>query len=293
MKKYLASLAMILLTMGAIPAAAQGQAPPPPGQEGPGQAGNDQSDQSAEAQPGVARVSLMNGDVSSQRGDNGDWVAVTLNTPISPDDRVATGEKARAEIQLDYANILRMSENATAKIATLSRTGIQVQIGQGLVTYTVLKGSEANPEIDTPNAAIHPNGPGEYRIQVNSDGETAVTVRDGSADVSTPQGSTHVDRGQMTTVQGTDSPEYKTESASGRDDWDSWNDEQSQNHQRPKLGQDQPVLHRLGRLGQLRHVERIPRLRSCVDSVARSRLGAVQRWPLGLGALLRLDLGWL
>ena len=158
-----------------------------------------------------------------QHGDNGDWAAVTVNTPVSTDDRVSTGANARAELQLDFANILRLSSGTTAKIAGISQQGIQVQVGQGLATYTVLKGSEGTTEIDTPNSAIHPQGEGEYRIQVNSDAETVVIVRRGAADISTPQGSTHIDQGQMITVAGTDNPQYKTEAASGRDDWDSWN----------------------------------------------------------------------
>ena len=120
--------------------------------------------------------------------------------------------------------MLRLSDGATAKIAGLTRNSIQVQVGQGLVTYSVLKGSEANVEIDTPNAAIHPSGPGEYRILVNSDGETQVIVREGSADVSEPQGSTQVQRGEMITVQGTDNPQYKTD-PHRQDSWDSWNDQ--------------------------------------------------------------------
>ena len=123
-----------------------------------------------------------------------------------------------------------MSGSATAKIANLTRTGITVQVGQGLVTYSVLKGGEANSEIDTPNSAVHPNGPGEYRILVNSDAETEVIVRRGSADISTPQGSTHVNEGQMITVAGTDNPEYKTAAAPGRDDWDSWNADRDTHH---------------------------------------------------------------
>ena len=225
MKKALASLAVMIMVAGVIPAHAQygpydqgGPAGPTPG---PSQ------QQPAETQPGVARVSFMSGDVSSQRGDNGDWVAVTVNTPISPDDRVATGQNSRAELQLDYADILRMSDSATAKIAGLNRNHIQVQIGQGLVTYSVFKGSEADSEIDTPNASVHPNGPGEYRILVNSDSETEVIVREGSVDISTPQGSTHVDSGQMIEVQGTDNPQYRTTSAPARDDWDSWNNERN------------------------------------------------------------------
>ena len=218
MKKYLASLAVALMFVIALPAYAQDQGdssdPYAPAQ-----------DQSTEPQPGVARVSFMQGDVSSQRGDNGDWVAATLNTPISVGDRVSTGQGGRAELQLDFADVLRLSDGATAKIAGLTRNSIQVQVGQGLVTYSVLKGSEANVEIDTPNAAIHPSGPGEYRILVNSDGETQVIVREGSADVSEPQGSTQVQRGEMITVQGTDNPQYKTDPAPAMDSWDSWNDQ--------------------------------------------------------------------
>lgn len=202
--------------------------PQGPGSSGPANGGTyGTTDQAPEAQPGMARISYMSGDVSSQRGDNGDWVAVTVNTPVANGDRVATGQKSRAEIQLDAGDVLRLSDNATAKIANLNRTTIQVQVGQGLVTYNVLRNAQATSEIDTPNAAIHPDGPGEYRILVNSDAETQVTIRSGSADVSTPQGSTHVDQGQLITVAGTDNPEYKTTSAPGRDDWDSWNNERN------------------------------------------------------------------
>src|SRR5580693_353221 len=55
-----------------------------------------QGDQSADG-PGVGRVSYVQGDVSSQRGDNAEWVALTLNAPIAPGDRVSTGANARAE----------------------------------------------------------------------------------------------------------------------------------------------------------------------------------------------------
>jgi len=220
---------------GPPPGPGQYGAPPSNGpygnQPGPGPAPNGAPDaasgQSQEVQPGMARISYVSGDVSSQRGDNGDWVPVTVNTPIANGDRVATGQKARAEIQLDAGDVLRISENATAKIANLNRTTIQVQIGQGLATYNVLKNAQATSEIDTPNAAIHPDGPGEYRVLVNSDAETLVTIRSGSADVSTPQGSTHIGEGQLITVAGTDNPEYKTTSAAARDEWDTWNNDRN------------------------------------------------------------------
>jgi len=235
MKNFVASLAIILLLAGTMPVSAQNQAPPPPSSSnpyGPGPNSQDpyspapnQSNQQEGPQPGMARLSYMQGEVSSQRGDNGDWVAATLNTPVAVGDRVSTGSAARAELQLDYADALRLADNATAKVANLTRENIQVQVGQGVANYSVRNGAEATSEIDTPNAAIHPNGPGEYRIIVNSNSETQVIVRQGSAEVTEPQGSAHVNAGEMVTVQGTDSPEYKSEAAPGTDSWDSWNDE--------------------------------------------------------------------
>src|SRR6202034_4094545 len=225
MKKYLSSLTiMTFITLGLIPALAHAQAPsPPPGAADnpsdpyapPSSPQNADSNSNAQTQadanaPGVARVSYMKGDVSTQRGDTGDWVALTQNSPVSQGDKVATGQNSRAEFQLDYADILRLSNNATANITNLSRGSIQVQVGQGLASYSVLKGGEATAEIDTPNTAIRPSSEGEYRIQVNSDSETVITIRRGSADVSTPDGSTHVEQGQMITVEGTDNPQYKT-----------------------------------------------------------------------------------
>ena len=192
--------------------------PPPQGQAAPSQ-------QPGQIQQGVGRLSFIHGDVSQQRGDNGQWVASTLNTPFEPGDRVTTGQDARAELQLDYANILRMSNNVTANVVTLTRTNIQIQVGQGLTTYSVLKGSEAQSEIDTPNAAVRPLGEGNFRILVDSNAETQVMVRNGSAEISTPQGTTRVDKGQMITVAGTDNPQYKTDPAPGKDEWDSWNND--------------------------------------------------------------------
>jgi Family of unknown function (DUF6600)/FecR protein len=245
MKKFLVSLAGLLLMAGMSVARAQDSAPPPPDdtQQAPPpeeniydntgaqqqQINNSEDQQQGAAQPGVARVSYAHGDVSTQRGDNGQWVAVTLNTPVSVDDRVSTGDRSSAELQLDYANVLRMSERATARVAALTRTQIQVQVGQGLVTYNVLKGSEASSEIDTPNAAIRTApGEGEYRILVNNDQQTQIIVRKGSVDISTPQGSTRVESGQMVTIAGTpDSAQYQVTNAPNRDDWDRWNNDRN------------------------------------------------------------------
>ncbi len=211
----------------------QQQAAPPPGQAVPDQpadqnAPTDEAGQNPQPQPTVGHISFIHGNVSIQRGDSGDWIAATLNTPVEAGDRVSTGDDSRAEVQLDYANLVRLAQNSTIKITSLNQSQIQIQVGEGLVSYDVLPNSQAAAEIDTPNSAVHPLRQGEYRIQIANSAETEVTVRDGQADVSEPQGSTKVESGQLITIQGTDNPQYQTTNAPTPDDFDRWNSSRDQ-----------------------------------------------------------------
>ena len=179
--------------------------------------------------PGVARISLIQGDVSTQRGDTGDWAAAALNQPLVGGDRISTGDNSKTELQLDHANILRLGNNSQAKIATVERVEnqraqIQVQISEGLAYYSVFKDSEAEVEIDTPNAAIRPTSKdGVYRIEVTGF-ETRVIVRAGAVDMATPEASARVEMGQEATVRGTTRAAGNVlGGAPAMDSWDSWN----------------------------------------------------------------------
>ena len=194
-----------------------GSVPPPP----PNQAADNSIP--PESNSAVARVSVISGTVSTQRGDTGEWDAAALNSALVSGDKISTGDDGRTEVQLDYANVLRLSNGSQANLVSVTNNQFQIQLATGLADYVVLKGAQATAEIDTPNVAVHPNGPGVFRIQVNSDSETRVIVREGEADISTPQGSTPLKKGEEITVQGTDAPEYKIADAPGQDDWDHWN----------------------------------------------------------------------
>ena len=195
--------------------------PPPPGQQSPAaqspQLGPGQTPQmEPEAQPGepsgegpakvdqgVGRVSMIHGDVSTQRGDSGTWSAAVLNQPVVNGDKVSTGPGGRAEVQLDFANILRLGSSSQATIANFTHKYIQIQIGQGLANYSVFGESEAEPEIDTPNVAVHPaHQDGVFRIEVRPDGDSIIIVRKGEAQISTPQGIANIKLGDMVTVRG-------------------------------------------------------------------------------------------
>ena len=189
------------------------------------QPGGPSGEAPAKTDLGVARISLIHGDVSTQRGDSGDWSAATLNQPVMGGDKISTADGARAELQLDFANTLRLGANTKVTLATFTQKDIQVQLGQGLLNYTVSKDSEVEPEIDAPNVSVHPaHHDGVFRIEIQPNGDTTVIVRKGEAQIATPQGSTEVRQGQMATVRGTtDSALYKISDAPDPDDWDHWN----------------------------------------------------------------------
>ncbi|MGH9445193.1 MAG: DUF6600 domain-containing protein [Terriglobia bacterium] len=177
------------------------------------------------ASPGVARVSYINGQVSTLRGAAGTWVDAVLNAPLVVGDKISTGDNSRAEVELNYANVLRLAGRTEASITNLSNQQIQVQVAQGLVDYWVSKDNQANLEIDTPNAAVHPLEPGVYRVEVDSASSTKVTVRKGRAQISTPQGSAELKRDETMEVQGAENPQYQIVEAPAQDSWDRWNNQ--------------------------------------------------------------------
>ena len=189
------------------------------------QPGGPEGEAPAQTDQGVARISLIHGDVSTQRGDSGDWSAATLNQPAMTGDKVSTGDNARAEVQLDFANLIRLGPNSQANVANLTKRNIQIQLAQGILDYSVSKDSESEPEIDTPSVTVHPSHhDGVFRVEVRPDGDTVIIVRQGEAQIATQQGATEVHEGEMATVRGDgESAQYKISSAPERDDWDRWN----------------------------------------------------------------------
>jgi hypothetical protein len=180
-------------------------------------------------QRGVARISMMNGEVSVRRGDAGEWVAGVVNAPLMSDDRISTAPNSRAEVQFDASNLIRIGGNAEVHLAQVSDGRYQLEIAHGTVTYVVLRPSAANVEVDTPSVSVRPNQRGVYRIAVNEAGETQVMSRAGQVEVFTPRGSEWVPTGKMMIARGDPSnPEFQIVNALPLDDWDRWNQERDQ-----------------------------------------------------------------
>jgi hypothetical protein len=178
---------------------------------------------------GVARISVMDGDVTVRRGDSGEWVAGVINAPLMTDDRIATGQNSRAEVQLDAANILRIGGNAEIHLTVLESLRYHVELTHGTVTYRMLRQSAADVEVNTPSVSARPAREGAFRISVNESGESEITARSGDIEIFTPKGTQWVYAGQTMMARGTAAdPEFQIVNAGPIDDWDRWNDGRDQ-----------------------------------------------------------------
>jgi hypothetical protein len=186
----------------------------------------DEPDGQYEQGRAVARISVLNGDVSVRRGDSGDVVAAAVNAPVMADDRILTGSSSRAEVQLDYANVLRIGPSSEVRFSGMDIKNFQMQVAAGTVTLRVLRQSQAQTELDTPSVALRPLGQGAYRIAVRDDGSSEITVRSGEADVFGANGTERLRAGQTMNARGSAADtEFQIVQAIPPDSWDRWNED--------------------------------------------------------------------
>jgi hypothetical protein len=112
-----------------------------------------------------------------------DWVPATLNRPLTTGDQLWTEAGSRAELNLGSA-ALRLNGRTSFTFVNLNDQITQVQLSTGTLNVRVRRLSDQEAfEIDTPQVAFSLLRPGDYRIDVNEQGDaTVVTVRGGQGE---------------------------------------------------------------------------------------------------------------
>ena len=134
--------------------------------------------------PGRAvRLQYMSGSVSFQPQGTGDWVAGSLNRPLTNTDNVWTDKDSRAELNAG-TGVFRMGSEASLTLTNVADNSVQVELHQGTLDLHIrhLFNGEIY-EVDTPNMAFTVQKSGDYRFDVDPNGDaTVVTVRKGEGD---------------------------------------------------------------------------------------------------------------
>src|SRR3954447_20174835 len=108
-----------------------GPGPGPQVPYGNGQDAGDDPEAAADEQHGVARLSVLLGEVGIRRGDTSEVVAAAVNAPLQKGDGVQTSGSGAAEIQIDSANVVRVAESSEIGFSDLQFRRAQIQLNAG------------------------------------------------------------------------------------------------------------------------------------------------------------------
>jgi hypothetical protein len=120
----------------------------------------------------VARLSYAHGTVSFNPAGTDDWVSAVVNRPITTGDKLWADNGARAELHIGSAAI-RLSGNTGFSFLDLDDRTTQVRLTEGVINIRVRRlDQDETFEIDTPNLAFSILRPGNYKLDVNENGDT-------------------------------------------------------------------------------------------------------------------------
>jgi hypothetical protein len=171
----------------------------------------------------VARLKYISGQVSMQPGGVDDWAAATINRPMTTADRLWTDKDARAELHLGSA-AMRMDSETSLTLTNLNDSAVQLELDEGTLNLQIARLFHGEIyEVDTPNTAFTILKAGDYRFDVDSNGDTTlVTVWKGKG-VATGSGeAVRVESRKQVRFTGGMSLVHATYNAPRADGFDEW-----------------------------------------------------------------------
>ena len=171
----------------------------------------------------IAQLNYTSGSVSFQPGGEGDWVDAVLNRPLTTGDNLWADKNSRAELHVG-STALRIDSETSLTFLTLNDQATQLRLSTGALIVRVRHLDDGDSfEVDTPNLAFDIQHTGEYRIDVNPDGnETLITVWQGRGEVTGGGYSYTVVANQQAHFSGTDQLDHEIAQLPNSDDFDNW-----------------------------------------------------------------------
>jgi hypothetical protein len=171
----------------------------------------------------VARLNYSVGSVSFQPGGEGDWVAAVPNRPLTRGDNLWADKDSRAEVHVG-STAIRMDGETSLTFLDLDDHTTQLRLSAGSVIVRVRHLDDDDIfEVDTPNLAFSIQRPGEYRVDVNGDGnETVTTVWQGRGEVTGGGDSYTVIGGQQARFSGTEQLDHEIAQIPPQDEFVEW-----------------------------------------------------------------------
>jgi len=179
----------------------------------------------------VARLGYLSGAVSFSPAGENDWDQATINRPLTTGDRVWAETRARVEIQVGGA-MIRMDAGTGISVLNLDDQITQLQLTQGTLNVRVRHLEPGQVfEVDTPNLAFTLWQPGEFRIEVDPEGNaTTIIVRKGQGEAYGEDAAYVIDSQQPYRFWGTGLRDYQYVDAPRFDDFDRWSSDRDHSY---------------------------------------------------------------
>ena len=171
----------------------------------------------------AGRIGFVEGSVSFQPGGQGDWLEATRNRPLTVGDNLWVDKDSRAEVQLGSTSI-RLGPETSLTLLDLGNNVTQLRLSMGSLFFRVRRfGGDDTFEVDAPNLALNVNRPGEFRLDVNQNGDqTIATVYRGEAEITGAGNSYRLTQGQEGTFSGADQLSYNVDEIRESDAFSRW-----------------------------------------------------------------------
>jgi len=177
----------------------------------------------------VARLNYSDGSVSFQPGGEGDWITAVPNRPLTTGDNLWADKDSRAELHVG-STAIRMDSETSLTFLDLDDRTTQLRLSQGSLIIRLRHLDDGDTfEVDTPNLAFSLLRTGEYRVDVNAEGDTTIaTVWRGRGEVTGGGDSFVVIGGQQARFTGAEELDHEIAQIPPSDDFVKWAFERDQ-----------------------------------------------------------------
>jgi hypothetical protein len=174
----------------------------------------------------VVRLSFVEGQVTLQRPDIGDWTDAPVNTPIEEGFKLATAEGGFAEVEFENGSTVRLGQLSLLEFSQLGLASdgskiSRLTLNAGYATFHAIPEGQDVYEVVTSNGTLTPRGRTLFRVDVDSS-EERVEVFNGFVDLAGSLGSWTLNKNSVVDFSpNADQPVQLSEGIT-KDDWDRW-----------------------------------------------------------------------
>ncbi|MCX8030113.1 MAG: FecR family protein [Thermodesulfovibrionales bacterium] len=171
---------------------------------------------------GDIRLSYLEGDVQINPEASQEWLPASVNVPLYEGDRIWVPDFGKAELHFRNGTVIRFKERTSADILNYDKDFINLYLNLGTLYINYRDRSKRDVmQVNTPVVKVRAYDRAVFKVEVQSNGYTYISVYRGSVYADHRDGKNVVDEGSMMLIRG-----YLKEEVyplSSPDLWTQWN----------------------------------------------------------------------